>query len=241
MRHAAIITGNAPKHRAGNKRLGSFDHGCQCGLYEGRFWFWFRLHNGDLRQRFCQLVRCVGSQKLTACFVCDTLHLGQSFGVRADIKPDHMGGEIYPGFFEQARGRAWIGIAGFNAIAHQYDGGFFLGVAQSLGCCDDGIGHRRFAQRFDGIHRIGDLAGRARGRGHNSFDIRAFPAFAVAVDRQAKPLFCWEVVKQCTDNILCNRDLCSSVDLAPHGAGAVHHQNRIWLILRCGKCRSKGQ
>lgn len=171
---------------------------------------------GHLCQGGGQLIRVVGSEELPAGFDCDALHLRQSLGVRANVETDHMGGEINAGLFQQACGCAGIGIAGLNPVTDKDDGRLFLGVAQGLRGGDDCVGHGRLAQRFDPVHSSRNLGRRSRCRGDDRFDIRAFAAFAVAIDRQAKPLFCWEIRQKLAHDVLRDGDLGNAIDLSPH-------------------------
>ncbi len=196
----------------------AFDHGGQRGWNKDgfRLWLWLRWGSSDLGQGCGQLVGRVGGQELAAGLVCNALHLGKGFGIRPDIETDHMGGEVNPSLFQKTCGCTRVGIAGLHPVADQDDRCLFLGVAKGLRRSDHRVGHRRFAQRLDSIHRSRNLRGRSGGRGHNGFNIRTLAAFAMAVHGQAKTLFRREIRQQVSDNILRDGDLGDTVHLSPH-------------------------
>ncbi len=97
-----------------------------------------------------------------------------------------MGGEVDARLLEFVAERAGIGVARFDTVGNQDNGGLVLGITQRLGRLAHRIGERRLAEKLHLGRRSRDGIGGARGRFDNQFDVGAASLLPVAVGHQAE-------------------------------------------------------
>ncbi len=207
--------------------------GAECHLDRQRR----RFGLGHDRQCFGQFGGVGGGAELAAGFLGQTLQLRQRLGVR-DVKADHVGGEVDAGFLEHPADRAGVTLAGLDPVRDQDDGRDLLGEAQRLGGLDHRVRQRRLALGVDRVHRRCD-GGAVGARLDQQFDVRTIALAPVAVAHQPQFLIRGQGAQKLADHLARDHDLVDAVDLPPHRAGPVQHEDRPWRVLRrrdsCGK------
>ncbi len=193
-----------------------------------------RRRLGHHLERGGQLLGAGGGAEGAAGGLGEALKLGAVLRL-GHVKADHMGGEADAGFFKLPPHFAGIELAGFAPVGNQDHRGGFLGVFQILRRPDDGGGKRGLALRPDRLHGSGDpvaVAGAGRDQG---FDIGAIALAPVAIDGEPDLLIPGQALQEIADHLLGDGDLGLAVDLPPHGARGVEHENRPRALRLLGR------
>ncbi len=232
------VARDGPEHRGVDQARVIADQGGEGHFDQRRFGFRLGRDRNGLQRRG-EFFGVRGGCERAAGIVGKALHLCQRLGV-GDVETDHMRGKVDARLFQCCRSGARVGVAGFDPVRDEDHGGLLLGVAQGLGCGDDGVGHRGRPAGVDAVDRVADRLGGAGRRGDHGFDIRTIAAFAMPVDGQAEVLVGGKVIKQGADNLAGDDDLVDTIDLPPHRAGPVQHEDCVGWLLCNGGCGEAG-
>ena len=184
------------------------------------------LDGANGAQRRAQLGRIVGGEKAPAGGLGHALQLGQARGARIQPEADGVHLEIHAQARQFGHRGAGIGMAGFLAIGHQDHGGAILGVLEHAGGLQHGIGHRGLANRREAIDGAAQGIAFGPDRG-DQFNVLAIALAAVAVGHQPKARTGWQFIQQLVHHPLGDGDAGLAIDLGPHRAGGIQHQDGI--------------
>ena len=137
---------------------------------------------------------------------------------------DHVSGEVDAVLLEFRAERARVGAAGLQTIGDQNDRRFFFRVFQRFGGLLDRGRKRRLAEE---LHRIGGSGDGACGAGRwrdDELDVLA-GAFAMAIGHQAEFHVRRDRLENGFQRLAGDFQLRLAVDLAPHGARSVKHDD----------------
>ncbi len=156
----------------------------------------------------------------------------------AQIEADDVHGKIHAAHGQFGGQFAGIEITSFQAVAHQDHRGPLFGIAQRLGGLLDRCAQGGLAFGADGFD-LGQHGGRIMGaQRRDHLDIVAIALAAMAVNHQARLHICRYFGNQISHHLLGDVDFGLAVDLAPHGAGCIQHQNHAGGSRSFGRCNS---
>ena len=184
-----------------------------------------RLDDGFLEG--CHQLRRIGGLEIFAAGVFGQARHLLAF-LRRQAEADDMGGKIDALLFQLACERARIGLAGFQPVGDEDDGRLLLGIFQRFRRLLHGGAERRLALRVDAVDEGGDLVGIADARRHGKLDVAAGALFAVAVDHQAERIVGGHRLQHLVQRFACDRHFRLAADLAPHRAGGIEHDDRLF-------------
>ena len=145
-----------------------------------------------------------------------------------------MGGEPHTGGLKLGGNGAGVGLASLDPIGNQDHGRRVFGVAEGAGGLNDRGSHRRSTAWVDRVDRRGNRVAGVEPGFDQRLDIGTIAAGSVAIDGQAQSLRTGQVLQHLANHFTGDDDLIHPVDLAPHGARGIQHQDRGWRFIDLG-------